>query len=126
MQANNPTVTQPTVSIYDQGVAADKAKDYPKALSLFEEALKSDPNNPDILNMLAHAERKTGDIDTAISNYKKALEIKPNFPEAREYLGETYVDAALREASTLKSYGAAAKENLEDLTDAIKDAGNKI
>ena len=125
MQASNPTALQPTVSLYDQGIAASKSNDDQKALSLFEEALKSDPNNPDIINMLAHSQRKTGAIDEAIVNYKKALKIKPNFPEAHEYLGEAYVDAALKEAQTLKGNGAQGQENLEDLTKYIKEAGDK-
>ena len=125
MQASNPTAPQPTVSLYDQGIAASKSNDDQKALSLFEEALKSDPNNPDIINMLAHSQRKTGAIDEAIVNYKKALEIKPNFPEAHEYLGKAYVDAALKEAQTLKGNGAQGQENLEDLTKYIKEAGDK-
>jgi tetratricopeptide (TPR) repeat protein len=113
-------------SLYDRGFAASSNKDYQKALELFEQALKEDSNNPDILNMLAHTQRKLGMTDEALANYKKALELRPRFPEAREYLGEAYIQAALQEMATLKSYGSEADENLEDLTKAFKDAAGKL
>jgi cytochrome c-type biogenesis protein CcmH/NrfG len=126
MESNEQPKNPVAISLYDQGVAASKAKDYQKALPLFEQALQQDPNNPDILNELAHAQRKTGSIDEAIVNYQKALTLRPKFPEAREYLGEAYIDAALREAETLKGYGSAAQEELEDLTNDIKEASQKV
>ena len=112
MAANDPTATTQTVSLYDQGIAASQANDFQKALPLFEQALRNDPNNPDILNMLAHSQRKIGLIDESLANYKKALELRPNFPEAHEYLGEAYIQAALREVETLKNYGNDGKEEL--------------
>lgn len=110
------------VQLYDQGVAAHKKNDFKTALDLFEQALKMDRNNPDILNMLAHCQLKLGKIDDAVENYKKALRLRPTFPEAREYLGEAYVEAALREIKTLRGYGNEAAEELEDLVKALKDA----
>jgi len=114
------------VSLYDQGVNASNNNDFQKALPLFEQALRSDPDNPDILNMLAHSQRKIGLIDEALANYKKALELRPRFPEAHEYLGEAYIQAALREVETLKNYGNDGKEELEDLSEFMKEAAQKI
>ena len=125
MAANDKTATPQTVSLYDQGLSASQANDFQKALPLFEQALRNDPNNPDILNMLAHSQRKIGLIDESLANYKKALELRPNFPEAHEYLGEAYIEAALRELEVLKSYGPDAKEQLGDLTNFIKEAAQK-
>ncbi len=113
---------KPVVSLYDQGMAANKAGEYQKAKELFEQALSKDMNNPDILNMLAHAELELGMIDDSLDNYRKALKLRPNFPEAREYLGETYIQATLREIDTLKSYGASGSEQLEDLLKKFKEA----
>jgi len=125
MQQKNPGEYQQVVSLYDQGVAAGKNNDFKKAVNLFEKALKKDKNNPDTLNMLAHAQRKTGLIDKALENYKRALDLRPNFPEAREYLGEAYIQAALRELDTLKSYGKSGEEQAEDLTkDFVEGAEN--
>ncbi len=110
------------VSLYDQGVEASKNNDYQRALNLFQQALQGDPNNPDILNMMAHAQLKLGRIDDSLETYKKALIIRPRFPQAREYLGEAYIQAALREIKILRGYGSDANENLEDLTGAFKEA----
>lgn len=126
MEANNTAASKAAVSLYDQGLAASQDNDFQKALPLFEQALREDPNNPDILNMLAHTQRKIGLIDEALANYKKALELRPKFPEAREYLGEAYVQAAMREVETLKNYGSDGKEELEDLTKDIKEAAQKL
>jgi len=117
---------KPVVSLYDQGVAATKNKDFQQALTLFNQALQQDANNPDILNMLAHTQLKLGMIDESLENYKKALVLRPQFPEAREYLGEAYIQAALREIKTLKSYENEGGENLEDLTKAFKDAAASL
>jgi cytochrome c-type biogenesis protein CcmH/NrfG len=95
-------------------------------LSLFRQSLEQDKNNPNTLNMMAHAQLKLGMIDEALENYKKALQIKPRFPEAREYLGEAYIQAAMREVQTLKSYGSEGDDSLDDLTKAFKDAANSL
>jgi tetratricopeptide (TPR) repeat protein len=126
MEKNDQPQNKAVVSLYDQGVDASNNNDFQKALPLFEQALRADPDNPDILNMLAHSQRKIGMIDEALANYKKALTLRPRFPEAHEYLGEAYVQAALREVETLKNYGNDGKEELEDLSEFIKDAAQKL
>ena len=126
MQKNEQPQNKAVVSLYDQGVEASNNNDFQKALPLFEQALRVDPDNPDILNMLAHSQRKIGMIDEALANYKKALELRPRFPEAHEYLGEAYIQAALREVETLKNEGNDGKEELEDLSAFIKDAAQKL
>lgn len=117
---------KPAVSLYDQGVEANKNGDYQKAKTLFEQALRVDKDNPDILNMLAHTQLKLGMIEESLENYKQALKLRPRFPEAREYLGETYIQAALREIETLKSYGAEATEQSEDLVNEFKKAAEAL
>src|SRR5258708_35785035 len=111
---------------YHQGVAASKQKNYSRAVDLFQQALQSDPRNPDVLNMLAFSLRKSGHLDEAFDYYRQALEIKPQFPEAREYLGEAHLQAAMREIQMLKSYGANGHEDLEDLTKAIQTAAASL
>jgi tetratricopeptide (TPR) repeat protein len=126
MEQNEQPQNKAAASLYDQGVQANNSNDFQKALPLFEQALRADPNNPDILNMLAHSQRKIGLIDESIANYKKALELRPRFPEAHEYLGEAYIQAAMREVETLKNYGNDGKEELEDLSGDIKEAAQKL
>src|SRR5579859_2019200 len=91
--------------LYQKGVDAGNDGDFAKAISFFQDSLKLNPDNPDALNMLAHAQRKIGLINEAIENYWKALQLRPDFPEAREYMGEAYIQAALKEMDTLKGYG---------------------
>ena len=118
---------EPTAeSLYKKGQAADKAGDNTAALKYFQEALKLDKKNPDIINMLAHSERKLGMLNEAITDYWIALKLKPRFPEAREYMGEAYIQAALKEIDTLKSYGEEGDEQREDLIKAFKDAAAKL
>jgi len=118
----NNNLGQRVLSLYDQGMEATRSNNFQMALGLFDQALKEDPKNPDILNMLAHSQRKVGKTDEAIANYKKALDLRPHFPEAREYLGEAYLQAASQEVGILKSYGESGKEQLEDLAEAFKNA----
>ena len=126
MQDNNSGTSAPPVSLYEQGLEAVKNKRFDQAIGLFEKALADEPRNADILNQLAHAQRKTGLLDEALENYKRALKLRPNFPEAREYLGEAYLQAALRELKTLKGYGASAQEEVEDLTKDIKEITQEL
>ena len=111
---------------FAQGKAALKAKDFAKAEKCFTEADRVEQNNPETLNELAFSQRKQGKLDDAFANYAKALKLRPKFPEAREYLGEAHIQAAIREIETLKSYGADGKEELADLVKALKDAAASV
>ncbi|MFA6435455.1 MAG: tetratricopeptide repeat protein [Elusimicrobiales bacterium] len=112
--------------LYDKGVLADKAGDDKTALDYFRQALKQDKKNPDMINMLAHSERKLGMLNEAITDYWTALSLRPRFPEAREYMGEAYIQAALKEMETLKSYGKAGEQQRKDLIKAFKDAAEAL
>lgn len=116
------TASSDSQALYSQGKQASDSGDYVTALGLFEKANALEADNPDILNMLAYTQRKTGKIDEALVNYHRALELRPEFPEAREYLGEAYIQAALREIKTLKGYGAKGAHEHEELVEAFKDA----
>ena len=115
-----------TLSLYDQGMQATGQGDFKYALSLFQQALQDDPQNPDILNMLAHSQRMVGKIDEAIVTYKKALELRPDFPQAQEYLGEAYLQAAQRQLEILQNDGDEGKEQWGILAGALKDAAKGL
>jgi tetratricopeptide (TPR) repeat protein len=119
------TTPEATMTLYDQGMKADKAGDSKTALDLFQKALKKDPKNPEIINMIAHSERKLGMVNEAILDYWKALKLRPKFPESREYMGEAYIQAILLELETLKSYGKEGEEQREDLLKAFKKAADE-
>jgi len=95
---------------------------FPEARQAFEQARRLTPIHPDVLNMLAYSQRKTGALDLAIDNYKNALRQRPDFPQAREYLGEAYVQAALRELIALERAGPAAEREHAMLLRAMHDA----
>ena len=65
---------------------------YIKALDKLQEAYKTDRKNPDILNYLGFALRKTGKLEEAEKYYLAGLKIKPNHNGINEYLGELYVN----------------------------------
>jgi len=108
--------------LYQQGLKAAHDKDYSSALKSFVKANDKDANNPDILNMLAFTQRKSGMLRDAFMNYEHALLLRPKFPQAREYLGEAHIQAVLKELETLKSYGPEGQEEYDDLRAALKEA----
>ena len=65
---------------------------YSKALGKLEQAYKTDRNNPDVLNYLGFALRKTGKLKEAEKYYLAGLKIKPDHNGINEYLGELYVN----------------------------------
>jgi Flp pilus assembly protein TadD len=108
--------------LFENGKRAIDAEQFAEAERLFADALRQSSKSPDILNMLAYSQRKQGKLDKAFANYEKALKLRARFPEAREYLGEAHIDAAVREIETLKGYGPEAKQQLDDLIEALKKA----
>jgi tetratricopeptide (TPR) repeat protein len=111
-------------SLYEQGRLLVESEQYADARKIFERLAAQEPDDPDVLNLLAFTQRKTGDLDAALANYRRALDRRPKFPEAREYLGEAYLQAALREAETLRGYGDAGAEALRQLADAFQEAAS--
>lgn len=118
--------SQSSESPMETGKQALKQNNYEKAAEQFSEVVQDNPRDADALNMLAYSQRKLGRLDEAIANYKKALEIRPRFPAAREYLGEAYLQAALKQLETLESYGEDAGKHRDDLKMAIKQAAKKL
>ncbi len=76
--------------------------------------------------MLAYSQRKSGSINIAIETSKRALRLRPNFPQAREYLGETYLQAALRELIALERAGKAASHQHARLLRALHEAVKEL
>lgn len=113
-------------SLYEQGQSLVDSEQYADARRIFEQLAVQEPENPEVLNLLAFTQRKTGDLDEALANYRRALELRPKFPEAREYLGEAYLQAALREAETLRAYGDSGAEALRQLADAFQEALSQL
>ena len=64
---------------------------YGKAQEKLRDANKVERNNPDILNYLGFALRKTGKFEEAEKFYMQGLKIKPDHNGINEYLGELYI-----------------------------------
>jgi tetratricopeptide (TPR) repeat protein len=107
---------------YDAGMALVESGDFSQARRAFERAAKKSPRDPEVLNMLAYSQRKSGQLDRAIETYKQALALRPQFAQAREYLGEAYLQAALRELQTLEGYGPEAEAERAQLAKALQEA----
>lgn len=107
---------------YQEGMAAVEHHDFEAAVKSFRKAHARRRSDADIMNMLAYSLRKTGEIEDAVAYYHKALRKRPEFPEAREYLGEAYLQGALDELKILKSYGEKGEHEYRELADAFKAA----
>ena len=90
--SDSPAASQkPEDPTYTAGVAAVKAKDYARAITLLEQVVAKDAQNADALNYLGYSNRELGKLDQALSYYEKALAVDPKHRGAHEYLGELYL-----------------------------------
>jgi clan AA aspartic protease (TIGR02281 family) len=99
-----------------QGINYFSAGNYKKAIKVFEQAARVNPDSAEAYKWLGMSYLKLGDneimtdpemLDKAMKAFDKALSLNPNFAEARYYLGITYLalynkDAAVREYDILK------------------------
>jgi tetratricopeptide (TPR) repeat protein len=76
---------------YAAGVKAIESKDYARAITLLEVAVKRTADDADAWNQLAYATRKNGDPAAAIPLYQRALALDPRHVGAHEYIGEAYL-----------------------------------
>jgi Flp pilus assembly protein TadD len=110
---------------YAQGRALALAGHYTQALDALESVTRSDAP---VLTMIGYAKRKLGRFDEGIAAYREALAIDPNSAEAREYLGEAYVetdrfDLARIELDRIAAIcGNQTCEQYVDLAEAITNA----
>jgi len=109
-------------AFFDAGMTLAKAGSFDAARKKFEAANKARKNDPDILNMLAYTQRKTDRLDEAFETYARALDKRSKFPQAREYLGEAHLQAALEQVGVLRSYGDEGAEHAESLIAAFHAA----
>ncbi len=88
------TASGPTAS--ERLVTARKAidgKDWSKALFELNQAVRDEPRNADIHNLLGFTYRKRAspDLGKAFDHYKTALNLNPKHKGAHEYIGEAYL-----------------------------------
>ncbi len=76
------------LSPYTKLIEAEK---FDQAIDKLGKALEKDPQDADLLNLMAFSNRKLGRFDSAMEYYQKALAIEPDHRGANEYLGELYL-----------------------------------
>ena len=115
------------VSLIKKGKKLEKKGKIEKAKKRFDKALEyliiandKNPDQPDILNYLGFAFRKTGDFLMAEVYYSQGLEIDPNHVGINEYLGELYVetnriDLAKQRLEILKNCNCEEYRELKEL-----------
>ncbi len=122
----------PRVTVAQRVANARKAitaKDFNGALSELQVAVREDPRNADVHNLLGYSYRKRSspDIAKALDHYGTALRIDPKHKGAHEYIGEAYLmqkrpeqaEVHLRELE--KICGGTACEEYQDLAKSIAD-----
>jgi len=65
--------------------------DYDRALEQFDIALKSQPNNGDLLLFTGFVQRRQGKFEQALTHIKKAAELDPLSPEVAFELADTFM-----------------------------------
>jgi tetratricopeptide (TPR) repeat protein len=120
-----PALKNTAETLYNEGIVLAEEGRHAAALQKFRAAQELKADDPDILNMIAHSLRKTGELEEAFATYEKALQLRDRFPQAREYLGEAHLQAALIQVQILRSYGTEGEEELATLLEALKRAANE-
>jgi tetratricopeptide (TPR) repeat protein len=97
MWADGPTPTAPpgvptsAERHFQEGLDAQKKKDWRRAAQAYEAAVKQREAFPEAWNGLGYSLRQQGKYADAIKAYDRALKLRPDYAEALEYLGEAYV-----------------------------------
>ena len=114
-QAQGPSHTdrQTAKALVNQGIAAQNAKDYDKAVELYNKAFALIPH-PILLFNIGQAHRLAGRLDRAVTFYERYLANDPNGSEstgAREILAAFYYSEALAQLKVGQE--VEARDNLE-------------
>jgi tetratricopeptide (TPR) repeat protein len=115
---------------FTEGKKAIDAKDWAKAIPLFELVVAKDDKNADAFNWLGFATRNQGDYDKAFAYYGKALAIDPRHRGAHEYSGEAYLkvnnvekaEEHLKRLDSICTFGCAEYTELKTKIAAYKTA----
>ena len=92
LAADTPTGPPMSERLANARKAID-AKDWSKAMFDLNQAVREEPRNADVHNLLGYTYRKraTPDFAKAFEHYKTALKLNPKHLGAHEYIGEAYL-----------------------------------
>jgi Flp pilus assembly protein TadD len=105
------------------------AKDWSRAMSELNTAVRDEPRNADVHNLLGYSYRKRAnpDLAKAFEHYNTALRIDPRHKGAHEYIGEAYlvdkkpVEAEKHLVQLEAICGGKGCEEYQDLAKSIAD-----
>ncbi|MCB2007130.1 MAG: tetratricopeptide repeat protein [Rhodoferax sp.] len=108
---------------------AIRKQDWRRALDELNRAVREEPRNADIHNLLGYSLRKQArpDLPRAFEHYRKAIELDPRHKGAHEYIGEAYLmdrkpqEAEKHLAALQQICGNTTCEEYVDLAKAIAD-----
>jgi tetratricopeptide (TPR) repeat protein len=96
--ADGPSPTAPPPGVpasaerfFQDGLDAQKRKDWRQAAQAYEAAIQQREAFPEAWNGLGYSLRQQGKYLEAVKAYDRALGLRPDYAEALEYLGEAYV-----------------------------------
>ena len=125
-----PVVAQPSASErISLAREAIKKQDWKRSLAELNLAVREEPRNADVHNLLGYTYRKqaTPNLPKAFEHYKTALNLNPKHKGAHEYVGEAYLmDKKPQEAEKHlleleKICGNKTCEEYADLAKALAD-----
>jgi predicted Zn-dependent protease len=90
------------------GNAAYMAKDFPRALRIYNDLAELNPKDPSILKRIYDVDLKTGNSDAALSALRKYAALSPKDASAQRDLGDLLYKNKER-AAALAAYSAALK-----------------
>lgn len=90
--ADTPSAPNASARLVTARQAID-AKDWSRAMFELNQAVRDEPRDADVHNLLGYTYRKRAapDIGKAFEHYKTALSINPKHKGAHEYIGEAYL-----------------------------------
>ncbi len=115
---------------FTEGRKAIDAKDWARAIPLFQQVVAKDDKNADAFNWLGYAFRNQGNYEQSFASYTKALAIDPRHRGAHEYIGEAYLkvnnlekaEEHLKRLDSLCTFGCAEYTELKGKIAAYKAA----
>jgi tetratricopeptide (TPR) repeat protein len=116
--------SDPSITIYNQGVELMRVKRFPEAQAKFEQAIRKNPMFAEAHNNLGYTLRKQGPphFQKSLEHYNTAIELKPKLAEAYMYRGVLYTEMG-RKSDAQADLAALQKMNPElakDLAEVMK------
>ncbi len=112
----------PVTKYLAQGEVFLNGKNYSKALESFNSALKSEPENPDVLFFRAKTYLLKNEFNEALEDLKKAVKIKPDFLPAYLLSSSIYFQMD-KTGEAIKGYNEILKKRPDEII-ALTGRGN--